>query len=116
MLLRKKLTIGAALVIVVFFGYSLYEFDNGTGPSCDTLTFEQATNVISKDYLEYRMPRWDQDSGKLGTTKPKLEFHRESSQRPDAFFVAFKATGPKGSIEYFATYECKKNNIEYSVK
>ena len=116
MLLRKKLAIIITLVIFVYIGYSIYVFINGTGPSCDTLTYEQATSVISKDYLEYRMPRWEQASAKLGTKTPTLEFHKNNSQVTNVFFVPFTATGPKGEIEYFATYECKTNNIEYSFK
>lgn len=113
----KKLTITAIAVFVVgYAGYEINAYVNGTGPSCSEITYDQAIGTISKDFLEYRMPRWDRDVEKLGTRKPELAFNKENTQITDAYFVPFKATGTKGIIDYFAIYECKTGSIEYSVK
>ena len=112
----KKSAIVAGILISGYAIYEVHAFIYGTGPSCSEITYEQATNKISKDFLEDRMPRWTRDSAKLGTRKPTLQFDRENTQVTDAYFVPFTAIGTAANIEYFAIYDCKLGMVEYSVK
>ncbi|MEB5924619.1 YebF family protein [Franconibacter daqui] len=117
MKISKKLTFVIVFVLATYYiGNEIQTFVEGTGPSCDTLTYEQAMETISKDYLEYRMPRWDRDSEKLGTRSPVLSFDKENTQLSDVYFVPFKAEGTRGVISYFAIYDCKRGVVEYSVE
>ena len=111
MTLGKKITTLAAIAIV---GYAVYAFIYGTGPSCSDVSHVQATEAISKDFLDYRMPRWTNDSTASGTQKPVLQFDMGSIQVTDVYLVSFTATGPESNKEYYAIYDCKLGRVEYS--
>lgn len=113
---NKFIITAISLLALGYIGYEINAFVNGTGPSCDTLSYDQAIATISTDFLVYRMPRWHKDSMNLGTKTPALAFDEEGTQVTDVYFVPFRATGPAGTISYFAMYECKTGTIEYSVK
>lgn len=89
---------------------------SATKPVCSNITLDQAINAVKDDYYHKRIERWTNDLTLLGTSKPQLNFDKSKVQITDVFLLPFTAKGEKSSKEYFAIYQCKNGEIEYSSK
>ncbi|HBX6943550.1 TPA: hypothetical protein MIB60_16570 [Klebsiella pneumoniae] len=107
-----------ALVGFVLFGIPalLYGVPRIVSPStaadCTQYTNANITKVITEDFYK-RLPTWDNDVGLLKSKRPDLTFEKPSISG-GSFFVPFKATSNIRTIQYFASFDCKYDRIEYS--
>lgn len=114
----KKSTISMVIiaVIVVLVTYLLFNpaLNEGSQADCQTGYDNQAIDIIKKDYLENRLPRWSDEVSKLGTPTPALSF---GNVRTDAgaYSVDFKITGPQSTIDRIGIVDCKNHSVEYSI-
>lgn len=81
---------------------------------CNYDKLDELISVVHKDFYDLRMPRWEKDSGILGTKKPHLIFDKKNISGSDVILIPFVANGIKYKKEYFALYRCRDGNIEYS--
>jgi hypothetical protein len=110
---KLKLVSFAIGALAVVLGANEY-FAMHRGPECSNVSFDEASKLISKDFLGDRMLRWQQESDRLGTKSPKLSFDQKNTKVTEVYLVPFTAEGPNGIIHYDAMYTCKTNSIEYS--
>ncbi|HFP9309462.1 TPA: YebF family protein [Raoultella planticola] len=112
----KKIIIGVIFVIIVLGGIVvLYPtMSQGTQADCVADFDRQAADLVKQDYLENRLPRWNEEVSKLGTSTPELSFDNVRTDA-GAYSVKFKATGPNSTIERVGMVDCKNHSIEYSV-
>lgn len=112
-----KIIVIIIVLAIIAIGFLLFYpvLTKGSPEDCKLGYEENVVNIVHDDFLHNRIPRWEQDKTVLGTDKPTLSFQRPKIDG-DAYFVPFKATGPKASKEYFGMVDCKNLSVEYSSK
>lgn len=114
----KKIIIGAFIVIIIIVGMGVFELyrpmSEGTQADCVDGFDDQAIDIVKKDYLENRLPRWNDEVSKLGTSKPELNIDSIRTGA-GAYSVEFKAEGPNSTLERIGMVDCKNHSVEYSI-
>ncbi len=107
-----------ALVGFVLFGIPalLYGVPRIVSPStaadCAQYKNVDITKIIQQDFYK-RLPTWSNDISILKSEHPELIFETPSVSG-GSLFIPFKAKSNTKIIQYFASFDCKYNRIEYS--
>lgn len=119
--MKKALVIVGILVALagfVLFGIPalLYGVPRIISPStavdCAKYNNSDITKTITEDFYK-RLPTWGNDISLLQSDKPVLSFETLSNS-DGVMFVPFKAKSNIRTIQYFASFDCKYDRIEYS--
>lgn len=83
-----------------------------TNADCIQYQSSDITKTISDDFYK-RLPTWKNDITLLKSERPELTFETPSASN-GSLFIPFKAKSNIRTIQYFASFDCKYNRIEYS--
>lgn len=119
--MKKTVIIAGVLVALtafILFGIPalMYGVPRIISPStaADCVQYENSniTKVVSDDFYK-RLPTWKDDIDTLKNNRPEL-FFETPNVSGGALFIPFKAKTNISTIQYFASFDCKYNRIEYS--
>lgn len=120
--MKKILIISGVLVVLalfVLFGIPalIYGVPRIVSPStasdCTKYESQDVIETIRSDFY-HRLPTWTEDTKALQSDTPELLFDTPTNSG-GVMFVPFKAKTNIRTIQYFASFDCKYDRIEYSV-
>jgi len=102
------------VVAAVNYGYGYYRWH--TGPTCDEIIYEEATERVRNDLVRDRIPRWpDFQPDRLGTDKPDISFGRDVLYTSeDVHGVSVTVSGLLTGHHMVTMVICRLGGVEYS--
>ncbi|WP_193015159.1 protein YebF [Proteus sp. FME41] len=113
--------LGAALLLAVSFGASAESVDNvnqdvvRSAPfaSCINLDNNQLVTRVKNDYLQNRLPRWQEDKKALGP-KPVASINaNEVIKMDNNYQMILNVRGARTDLRYNVQVNCDDNTITY---
>ncbi|MEQ4986880.1 protein YebF [Proteus vulgaris] len=113
--------LGVALLLVVSFGASAESVDNvnkdvvRSAPfaSCVNLDNNQLVARVKNDYLQNRLPRWQEDKKALGP-KPVASINaNEVIKMDNNYQMVLNVRGARTDLRYNVQVNCDENTITY---
>ncbi|EIC85218.1 colicin M resistance protein [Serratia sp. M24T3] len=85
-----------------------------TPQACTSLTPQNAMDLITRDYMQNKLPNWGNDKDNLGTEVPSLAFIADTvKDDKGTYIIPFSAKGPDGTLKYLAHLNCTNKYIKY---
>ncbi|MBI6529799.1 hypothetical protein JEP40_11835 [Proteus vulgaris] len=113
--------LGVALLLTVSFGASAENVDNvnkdvvRSAPfaSCVNLDNNQLVTRVKNDYLQNRLPRWQEDKKALGP-KPVASINaNEIIKMDNNYQMVLNVRGARTDLRYNVQVNCDENTITY---
>lgn len=115
--------LGAGLLLAVSFGASAESADNAKNEndivrsapfaSCVNLDKDQLAARVKNDYLQNRLPRWQDDKKALGP-KPVVNINASDVIKMDNnYLVTLNVRGARTDLRYNIEVNCDKQTITY---
>ncbi|CRL60347.1 protein YebF [Proteus vulgaris] len=113
--------LGVALLLVVSFGASAESVNNvnkdvvRSAPfaSCVNLDNNQLVTRVKNDYLQNRLPRWQEDKKALGP-KPVASINaNEVIKMDNNYQMVLNVRGARTDLRYNVQVNCDENTITY---
>ncbi|MCD6622892.1 hypothetical protein DN614_32030 [Klebsiella michiganensis] len=120
--MKKALIIVGILVALaglILFGIPAFIYgvpriiSPSTASDCTKYERQDVIETIRSDFY-HRLPTWTEDTKALQSDTPELLFETPTNSG-GVMFVPFKAKTNIRTIQYFASFDCKYDRIEYSV-
>jgi len=85
-----------------------------TPEACAAVTPQNAMDLVTRDFMQNKLPNWGNDKDNLGTQVPSLSFISDNvKDNKGTFEVPFTARGPAGTLKYAAHLNCTNKYIKY---
>lgn len=111
---KIKTALCVLVVAAVNYGHGYYRWH--TGPTCDEITYEEATKIVRNDLVRYLIPDLlDFQADRFGTDKPNISFGRDVLYTSeDVHGVSVTVSGPLVGYRMVAMVICRLGGVEYS--
>ncbi|NMP26808.1 colicin M resistance protein [Rahnella sp. SAP-1] len=107
------LFIGIVIILACVYLYPVW-MQRTTPQACATITTQNAIDVVTRDFMENRLPNWGNDKDDLGTQTPALAFITDNVKADNGTYrVPFSAKGPAATLRYIGNLNCSNNYIKY---
>ncbi len=101
------------LTLCMTYIYPTY-MQRTTPLACANITPQNAMDLITRDYMQNKLPNWGNDKDNLGTVVPSLSFIADTvKDDKGTYLVPFTAKGPDGTLKYMARLNCTNQYIKY---
>jgi len=106
----------AMVVLTIGMTYVYPMWMQRTSPeACATVTPQNAMDLVTRDFMENKLPNWGNDKDNLGTQVPSLSFISDNvKEDKGTYHVPFEAKGPGGTLKYMALFNCTNKYIKYN--
>lgn len=105
----------AMVVLTLGMTYIYPSYMQRTSPqACANVTPQNAMDLVTRDFMQNKLPNWGNDKDNLGTQVPSLAFIADNvKDNQGTYVVPFSATGPSGTLKYLARLNCSNKYIKY---
>lgn len=114
----KYLRITVCGIAMLFMANGLAQTVSAQIPAlsdCSNMTSQQLANFAKKDFLQDRLPRWDETKKALGSGNPVVWVNENDIvAKGDSRIVPLKVRGRSSDKQYMVNIDCQKSEISYT--